>query len=143
MLESYYKTEDEKNFTEREVSKLVCMTNLVESVIRANFEYPHSDISHFDFENIRNLTHQATCEDCGSTDCNNNHCNACGSDEVGYPIKEILEWWLVDNFQARHLEALGEPMLYAGGQNFWGRTCSGQSIILDGTFQKIYRVINE
>lgn len=27
----------------------------------------------------------ATCEDCGSTDTKNHHCNDCGSDEIGYP----------------------------------------------------------
>jgi Protein of unknown function (DUF3768). len=52
-------------------------------------------------------------------------------------IQEVLEWWLVDRWLADQLEQIGEPVLHADCGDYWGRTCSGQSIILDGTLQKI------
>ena len=139
-MESYYKTTEEKAWTEREVSSFKLASNLVESMLRHNSEYPHSD-NDFEIENINNFWID-TCEDCGSTNTKNHECLDCGSDEIGQPGIDILEWYIVDNFIAKKLEGLGEAVLYANGLNFWGRTCSGQAIVLDGTIQKIYRELN-
>lgn len=51
--------------------------------------------------------------------------------------QEIFEWWLVTDWLAGKLSKLGEPVLEVGNCHWWGRGCSGQSIILDGTIQKI------
>ena len=50
---------------------------------------------------------------------------------------EILEWYLVDSWLARHLAGIGECVLRAYGCEWWGRRCSGQRIIYDGVLQKI------
>ena len=48
---------------------------------------------------------------------------------------EPLEWWLVSGDLARDLAEIGEPIIDNGYGTWWGRTCSGQSIMLDGTLQ--------
>ena len=145
MLESYYKDEEEKQFCEREVSKLICATSLVESVMSANGEYPHSEISEFNHHEVLNLFHAVNCYGC-DTELDTNEdldiCPHCSSNDIESEFKEVLEWWIIDEWTARHLATLGKPILRACGLNFWGRTCSGQAIVLDGVFQDIYRRIN-
>ena len=51
--------------------------------------------------------------------------------------QEILEWWIVTNWLADKLKAIGEPILEAYGTIWWGRTCSGQAISMDYTIQRI------
>ena len=51
--------------------------------------------------------------------------------------KEICEWWAVSEWLADKLYEIGEPVLYSGYGTWWGRTCSGQAIEMDGTIQKI------
>ena len=51
--------------------------------------------------------------------------------------QEILEWWLITKWLAEKLESIGEPILETDYGFYWGRTCSGQAIILDGTIQRI------
>ena len=55
----------------------------------------------------------------------------------GYDVQEPLEWWQVTQWLYNHLRNLGEPVLDVEYGYFWGRTCSGQHILLDGTIQKI------
>jgi len=55
--------------------------------------------------------------------------------------QEVFEWWAVTDWLARHLDAIGEPVLMNDYGNWWGRTCTGQIIMLDGTLQKIARRI--
>jgi len=55
--------------------------------------------------------------------------------------REVYEWWLVTGYLAQELEDIGEPVLDNGFGRWWGRTCTGQSLLLDGTFQRIARRI--
>lgn len=50
---------------------------------------------------------------------------------------EIYEWWLVSDWLCGQLRAIGEPVLEAGGNAYWGRTCTGQAYLMDGTLQRI------
>lgn len=50
---------------------------------------------------------------------------------------EIYEWWLVSDWLCGQLRAIGEPVLEAGGSTYWGRTCTGQGYLMDGTLQRI------
>lgn len=50
---------------------------------------------------------------------------------------EIYEWWLVDEWLTGQLENIGEPTLTDGSSHWWGRTCTGQRITMDGTLQRI------
>ena len=49
--------------------------------------------------------------------------------------KEIYEWWLVSPYIAEKLAYCDEAILRTGFGTYWGRTCTGQSIIADGIFQ--------
>ena len=53
--------------------------------------------------------------------------------------QEVFQWFIVDNWLASKLIEHGEPVLETENHFIWGRTCCGQSIELDGTFQEIYR----
>ena len=48
---------------------------------------------------------------------------------------EPLEWWLVDSWLAGQLQEMTqEPVLDNEYGQWWGRTCTGQSIACDSTF---------
>ena len=49
--------------------------------------------------------------------------------------QEIYEWWMVSSYLADKLSAYGEPIIE--GENIWGRTCSGQAILLDSVISSI------
>lgn len=51
--------------------------------------------------------------------------------------QEPLEWWRITRYLCEKLRGIGEPVLDNDYGYWWGRTCSGQSIELDGTIQKI------
>lgn len=44
---------------------------------------------------------------------------------------EAYEWWFVTGWFADKLKAHGEMIIDAGWHNIWGRTCTGQAILLD------------
>lgn len=52
---------------------------------------------------------------------------------------EIYEWWAVSDWLARQLTAIGEPVLDNAYGYWWGRTCTGQAMKMDGTLQQIAR----
>lgn len=52
-------------------------------------------------------------------------------------LKDILEWWRISDALARHLVRIGEPVLRNDFGAWWGRTCSGQDILMDGTIQRL------
>ena len=54
---------------------------------------------------------------------------------------EILEWWAVTDWLAQKLNAINEPVLSNAYGHWWGRTCSGQALIMDGTLQQIAAAI--
>ena len=56
----------------------------------------------------------------------------------GAEIKEIFEWWVVSDWLAKRLEAHGEPLLINDYGTWWGRTCTGQAILLDFVIEQIY-----
>jgi hypothetical protein len=51
--------------------------------------------------------------------------------------QEVYEWWLVSSWLAGELSAIGEPVIDNDYGYWWGRTCTGQAIKLDGTMQEI------
>ncbi len=50
---------------------------------------------------------------------------------------EIYEWWRIDSFLCDQLQAIGEPVIDNDYGEWWGRTCTGQGMIMDGTLQKV------
>jgi hypothetical protein len=51
--------------------------------------------------------------------------------------QEVMQWFRVDCQLARDLESIGEPVLVNDYGCWWGRTCCGQALSLDGTFQRV------
>jgi len=54
-------------------------------------------------------------------------------------MQEVLEWWRVSSWMYEQLREIGEPGINNGYGHWWGRTCTGQKMIMDGTFQQIAR----
>lgn len=50
---------------------------------------------------------------------------------------EVYEWWRVSSWLCTHLHEIGEVIIDNGYGCWWGRTCSGQGWIMDGTLQRI------
>jgi len=55
---------------------------------------------------------------------------------------EIYEWWAVTEWLAQKLVGIGEPVLDNAYGNWWGRTCCGQGLLMDGTLQQIAREVD-
>ena len=51
--------------------------------------------------------------------------------------QEILEYWIVSPWLGEKLREKGEPVLERWGGWIWGRTCSGQAILLDNVISEI------
>jgi len=51
--------------------------------------------------------------------------------------QEIFEWWVVDTWLMSRLKEKGEPVIL--GESIWGRTCTGQSMVLDGVISEIQK----
>jgi len=50
---------------------------------------------------------------------------------------EVYQWYRVTKYLCEELRAIGEVVLDNGHGMWWGRQCCGQSIIMDGVFQRI------
>jgi len=50
---------------------------------------------------------------------------------------EIYEWWRVNDWLAKQLVEIGECVLDNDYGYWWGRCCTGQGMIMDGTLQQI------
>lgn len=131
MLESYFKSEDEKAFVQREIDKITLCNEFAEMYL--------THVSH-EFSN----DHKEICSNCGEEvnildECDNN----CEDFTVDTEYTEVFQWFLVDSYLAGKLEEIGEPVLHTDSHTLWGRTCCGQSVELDGTFQEIYQNLNK
>ena len=51
--------------------------------------------------------------------------------------QEVLEWWKCSNWFIEKLAEIGEVVIPHA--NLWGRTCSGQAILLDNTITQIQK----
>lgn len=50
---------------------------------------------------------------------------------------EVYEWWRVSSWLCDKLHEIGEVTIDNGYGHWWGRTCTGQAYIMDGTLQQI------
>lgn len=68
-------------------------------------------------------------------------CHECNSifdaDEVDSSPAEIYEWWAVSRWFGEKLKDKGEVIIESYGKSYWGRTCTGQTISLDGCIANI------
>jgi len=52
--------------------------------------------------------------------------------------EEIFEWWVCDEWMIKKLKEKEQPILTTDYGDWWGRTCTGQAIFLDGVIEEIY-----
>lgn len=116
-----------------------CISDMAEYL----FDWDNEKYASYDeWENL----YKSCCPECGSIIDTKDYeemieCQYCSSrlDSDGldmYPI-EIYEFWLVSPYLGEKLREYGEAILERWGAWVWGRTCTGQSIALDGVIQKI------
>ena len=55
---------------------------------------------------------------------------------------DVYEWYRVSPWLLGQLAAIGEVTLDNAYGEWWGRTCTGQGVIMDGTFQKIAELLH-
>ena len=65
------------------------------------------------------------------------HCGAIHEEEPETEPQEIYEYWIVSPWLGEKLMAKGEPVLKRWGGWIWGRTCTGQAILLDNVISEI------
>jgi hypothetical protein len=63
-------------------------------------------------------------------------------DDTDGETKEIFEWWLVTSELASDLKVVHEAVLDNDYGQWWGRTCTGQSIAQDGTMYRVIELID-
>ena len=63
--------------------------------------------------------------------------NCCYENSLDPEYIEAYEHWIVTDWLAKKLEAHGEMVGDIFGLTIWGRTCSGQAILLDYVISKI------
>lgn len=56
--------------------------------------------------------------------------------------QEIYQWFLVSSYFGAKLKEKGEPILEFGNSIWWGRTCFGQSMVLDHVVSEICEDMN-
>ena len=126
-----------KQFVEQEL--FACQTLLVEEAFRCEL---------FLWEDVENLYQQFdgqllspnVCGDCGESaeclDSETGDCKKCFEDNQQTQV--IYEWWLVSDWFEKKLKDQGEPILNNIYGSWWGRTCTGQAIYMDGVIKNIY-----
>ncbi len=50
---------------------------------------------------------------------------------------EVFEWWRVSSWLCDKLKDIGEVVIDNGYGHWWGRTCTGQGFLMDGTLQRV------
>lgn len=65
------------------------------------------------------------------------HCDALLHEVPEAEPQDIFEYWIVSSWLGEKLREKGEPVLARGGGWIWGRTCTGQAILLDHVISEI------
>jgi len=58
-------------------------------------------------------------------------------EEIGSEPQDIMEWWAVSGWLYDKLQEKGQPVVDAGSCKVWGRTATGQAILLDYVITQI------
>ena len=100
------------NFIQQHVYANV--NSLVEYIINKSFEDTNAP---FTYEDIENLFVQSE------------------ENEDDYGQQEVFEWWMVSSYLCEKLKEKGCPIIEY--ENIWGRTTTGQAILLDYVITEI------
>lgn len=125
--------EIKRQFIDREV--IYCQSMLVDKLLQTDF-YNYGDIDNAYTLFGEHGTGINECQDCGKhteIDVDANTCEDCFAGES----VEIFEWWIVSDYLLNKLAEKNQPILRTDYENYWGRTCSGQAILLDFVISEI------
>ncbi len=119
-------------FVEREV--LANVNSLIEMI-------KENDLNGEFWEEWENLEYQ-TCPKCyEQIETDSEICDNCEMDlsdiDMEWHFKEIFEYWAVSNYLYERLKAYGCPVWDTGSCYIWGRTTTGQAILLDWIISQI------
>lgn len=120
-----------------------CQSSLVSKLLETDF-YSWDDVTNLHEIFGQYGTREEECQACISEDIviidsNTGECEDCFDGSM----QEIFEWWLVDSYLLNKLEELNEPVLRTEYEDYWGRTTTGQSIMMDGVIREIVKDLNE
>lgn len=135
-----------RKFVEREV--ITCVTHIVEYIISQSFEGKNDNIP-FTYDDIENM-YVPKCNNCGDfnsieeveneegeTVYKCSYCDNVTEEEPETEPQEVFEWWIVDSMLYEDLQKRGYVVLDDGFHKYWGRTTTGQAILLDGVISEI------
>lgn len=126
------------NFVAREVR--ACFSYEMDAILKASSELGRERGDLPTWDEIENL-YVPTCLNCGeqypSCDKCINECPKCKTNSIESEAQEIFEWWIVSSYLYSKLKEHNEPVIEWGNNCYWGRTCSGQSILLDSVISSI------
>lgn len=142
-----------ENYVRNEV--LCCDSALVDELSRRSYE--SNGIDGFSVEDMENLYPDPSdwtveeCREyieghggeCPEVDDSDDDCLPDGIDEWRQAVSdcaepaEPYEWWRVTEWLCRQLRDIGEVVIDNGYGYWWGRTCTGQRMIMDGTLQAV------
>ena len=116
-----------------------CVSGMVDFILsRSEWGEDKKHSAPFGYDNIEN----------GYTSCIDNkiqECDRCEACKDNHPEncedttpKEIYERWVVSEYLKDKLKEKGEPII-DGYPNLWGRTCTGQAILLDNVITEIQK----
>lgn len=135
-----------EKYLNRDVLK--CDTLLVDTLMRKSQDDLSYVVSEFSVDKIENyldtsieaiedfLSYHSKSDDWHNLDYHEKEQLAYDSGFEPQP-HEIFEWWAVTPWLANELKEFDQPVLSNDFGDWWGRTCTGQAIILDGILQKI------
>lgn len=137
--------EIKRKFVEREV--LACFSYEMEAILQSSGGVNDAGLASYD--DIENL-YQYVCPNCGDSmpeierdqETEKAHCPHCHDEivsELDQEPQEIFEWWIVTEYLYRQLKKRNEPVLEWGNNCYWGRTTTGQAIMMDGVISSICR----
>jgi len=126
-------------FVKREV--LCCQSSLVEELLSKEI-FSYDDIQNiyptFDEEEIEAGVECPSCTQVVSkTDSVTGQCEDCFEDEK--EPQEVFEWWAVSGWLSEKLMEAGEPILENEHGVWWGRTTTGQAIMIDGVIRGLVK----
>lgn len=124
-------------FVAREV--ILCQSTLVEELLQKEI-FLLGDIQNLYRSFDGKLIDPAICYFCkcqfSCLDSETGYCEDCFTNNQ--EMQEVYEWWVTSDWLVEKLKAKGQPILENAYGTWWGRCCSGQSIVLDYVIQDIY-----
>lgn len=129
--DSVVNQEIKRKFVGRDV--YCCVTTMVEDLLKHRMDEMYEEIENVYPVFTPVIVSKTECENCKSIvteiDEDTGCCESCFDDNK--EPQEVFEWWAVSEFLYLKLKERGYPVIEYGCTHIWGRTCTGQAILLD------------